>query len=767
MIMPAAAAPGTQTVLVPAYQLVKSKKNARKTGQGRNIPELANSILKQGLLQNLVVSQHRDTYPVEAGERRRLAIAYLVKKRKLPRDWPVPVRIVEAGDRTAASLAENFHRERMHPADEFDAFTDLATDGWTIDEIADAFGVTPLVVERRLTLARAAPALLTMFRADEITTQQLVALCSTDDHERQVAAWNNSPSWNRDPANLRRAVLTGEIDVTRDSRIAFIGGVDAFVAAGGEVRRDLFSGDGQGGFITDVGLLEQLVAQKLEATAAEVRGEGWGWVEVWPQWDWTEYNRLGHVRRTVKELSPEAAARLAALQAEHNELATEADGFAEDAYGDELPEPEAERYAAICTRMEEISGEISEINRAREGYDPEAVPAAGAVIGIDGGRLRIERGLVRASDRPKLTESGGGTHVVTGGRTSEPGGRKAGALSDALMRSLFGYRNLAAQTSTAGNPHVAKVLLACWTVQTLRQRNHNVPLDLRITEMGFGTRTGHAIADEGGEAKRAAFDSIGAGLIASLPTEDDALWDALMLLPAEDLDKLIGFAVASAVSLNRKHTGLTARLLAALGFDMADHFTPTAGNYLSRVSKAQIVDALTEAGKVTSEVQRSGLASLKKADLAARAEAELANSRWVPDLIRTPTPAPPTAAGKKPRDRRAKRGRRDAGEASPKRSTGAPGKSAAGAAKRTKQRTGRQAPREASTGKRAGARPDGAKRPRKPSAPDAPGREAAASPKHATPPVATGPAAGGEKAEAAAELQLSDGAPEHLERLAA
>ncbi len=52
---------------MPAHKLVKSKKNVRRTNQGRNIPALADSILEQGLLQNLLVSVDGDTYPVEGG----------------------------------------------------------------------------------------------------------------------------------------------------------------------------------------------------------------------------------------------------------------------------------------------------------------------------------------------------------------------------------------------------------------------------------------------------------------------------------------------------------------------------------------------------------------------------------------------------------------------------------------------------------------------------------------------------------------------------
>jgi ParB family chromosome partitioning protein len=657
------AVPTRPTVRVPANRLRQSPKNVRRTHKARKIESLAASILCRGLLQNLVVSvdmaEDGEVYPVDAGERRRLAIGLLVERGKIPEDWPVAVCIVDEADRTPSSAAENILREGMHPADQYEAFSRLAAEGCTLDQIADEYSVTPLVVERRLGLARAAPSLLDLLRADEITTEQLSALCATDDHERQESVWRNAPTWDRTPYTLRRAVLAGDV-ATSDPRVAFVGGVEAFIAAGGEVRRDLFSGEGEGGFITDMPRLVRLVAEKLEATADAVRAEGWGWVEVWPEWMNSDFYRLGRIAPTSLPLDDEASATLAALGHERATLHCELDALMEEVDTDEFEEEEgfdgeeadeadaaeeprhddSDPLDAVYARMEEVDAEIAMIERAHLGYEPEALAAAGAVVGIERGKLRVERGLVRTVDRVMAAAAIGNGSAVVGGRETQVGGRKGDGLSDALTRSLFGYRNLAAQTATAAHPHVAKALLACWIIQTVRHRHSSgVPVDLRISD-GSGTRTQHPITDEGGEAVRAAFDQLGADLLAPLPTDPDALWDTLIQSSAADLDVLIAFAVASSVSLDRKHTGLTARLLDTLGFDMADYFVPTAANYLGRVSKAQIIDAMTEAKVVADDAQRSTLLGLKKGDLAARAQSALAETRWVPAAIRTPGARP-------------------------------------------------------------------------------------------------------------------------------
>lgn len=65
-----------------------------------------------------------------------------------------------------------------------------------------------------------------------------------------------------------------------DKRAQFIG-VDAYVAAGGAVLRDLFQGD-DGGWLHDVALVDQMVADKLKTEADTIAAEDWKWIEVAP-----------------------------------------------------------------------------------------------------------------------------------------------------------------------------------------------------------------------------------------------------------------------------------------------------------------------------------------------------------------------------------------------------------------------------------------------------------------------------------------------------
>ncbi len=65
---------------------------------------------------------------------------------------------------------------------------------------------------------------------------------------------------------------------------------------------------------------------------------------------------------------------------------------------------------------------------------------------------------------------------------------------------------------------------------------------------------------------------------------------------------------------------------------MADWWEATGDTYLGRVPKSQIAQALIEAveAEVGSEVEK-----LKKADAVSRAQAALAGTRWLPELLRS------------------------------------------------------------------------------------------------------------------------------------
>jgi ParB family chromosome partitioning protein len=75
----------------------------------------------------------------------------------------------------------------------------------------------------------------------------------------------------------------------------------------------------------------------------------------------------------------------------------------------------------------------------------------------------------------------------------------------------------------------------------------------------------------------------------------------------------------------------------ALGLDMTRYWRPTQAGYFSRVTKAQIVEAVREG---VSEAAAQRLNGTKKAHMAGAAEELLIGTGWLPSVLRTKEKAP-------------------------------------------------------------------------------------------------------------------------------
>jgi ParB family chromosome partitioning protein len=128
------------------------------------------------------------------------------------------------------------------------------------DDVAARFGVSPLFVRQRLKLANVAPRFIKAYRAEDIRLDQLEALAITDDQQAQEKVWDSlRHDWERSPHNLR-SLLTEKYVSASDRRARFVG-VEAYVAAGGTLERDLFDEENEG-YLADPALLDRLVTER-------------------------------------------------------------------------------------------------------------------------------------------------------------------------------------------------------------------------------------------------------------------------------------------------------------------------------------------------------------------------------------------------------------------------------------------------------------------------------------------------------------------------
>ncbi|MCV6600244.1 MAG: ParB/RepB/Spo0J family partition protein, partial [Cohaesibacter sp.] len=155
--------------------LKPSNINVRKVGN-KNIDDLVPSIRANGLLQPLIVRKNCQGYEVIAGQRRYHALCKLAEEKHID---PVPCVILEEGNDAKAleaSLAENFSRLPMDEIDQYKAFAALQKKGKSIEEIAAEFGLTELMVKRRLALGNLISPILNAYRKDKINIATLRSL---------------------------------------------------------------------------------------------------------------------------------------------------------------------------------------------------------------------------------------------------------------------------------------------------------------------------------------------------------------------------------------------------------------------------------------------------------------------------------------------------------------------------------------------------------------------------------------------------------------
>lgn len=122
----------------------------RTVDNDRALKELAASIKANGLVEPIVVRPKDGRYELIAGARRLLALDLLGETELKLAD----VKVVEASDAEAEDLrlAENLHREELHPVDEIRGYAALLKLGYGAEDIAKKSGKPLRYVLRRLVL---------------------------------------------------------------------------------------------------------------------------------------------------------------------------------------------------------------------------------------------------------------------------------------------------------------------------------------------------------------------------------------------------------------------------------------------------------------------------------------------------------------------------------------------------------------------------------------------------------------------------------------
>ncbi|WP_298311458.1 ParB/RepB/Spo0J family partition protein, partial [Reyranella sp.] len=615
---------------IPFNKLALSQSNVRHLKAGVSIEDLAEDIARRGLLQSLNVrpvldAQGAETgqFEIPAGGRRYRALERLVKQKRLSKTASIPCIVRDPKGEISAeedSLAENVQRVALHPLDQFRAFKALRDQGAGEEEIAARFFVAPAVVKQRLRLAAVSEKLLEVYAQDGVTLEQLMAFTVTTDHARQEQVWEAlQQSYDKEPYLIRRQLTESAVRGS-DRRARFVG-AEAYEAAGGVILRDLFEDD-SGGWFEDVALLDRLATERLAAAAEKVAPEGWKWIEVAVDF---RYGHMSHLRQldgVTIELTPAEQVTFDALTAEQTKLEIEYEG------ADELPDE-------VDARLGEIEAALAAFENRPVRYEPTEIARAGVFVSIDAdGRLDVDRGYVRPEDEPSIQASGEdpaeGETRQAGGTTSATsdmqravitigGGESDGdddsddaikPLPERLVGELTAHRTLALRDAVANNPQVAMTaLLHKLCLDTFQHSAPGACLEASVRHVFFPAQAGDLKDSSSAQAVAERHEA----WKAELPKDDDALWDWLATLDdtrrAALLAHCVSFGVNALYEKGDRYggPGVSAhgvqhriaqadRLARAVGLDMVEAgWRPTVDNYLGRVTKPRILEAVREA----------------------------------------------------------------------------------------------------------------------------------------------------------------------------
>jgi len=606
---------------VPLSDLVKSPLNVRTIPYSvDSVRGLADSIEALGLLQNLIVHTLADGKSgVAAGGRRLTALNLLAQEGRLDEGHTVMVKRVSNDIAALASVAENEQRAAMHPAEQISGFRTLAEQGKTPAQIGDALGFGSRHVQRMLKLANLAPSLLEKLAQDELTVDQCQALCLEDDQARQVDVYESvKASWSNAPAHLiKRAVTDSEIS-TDSVKFRFIGR-DAYEAAGGYVREDLFSQDDGDGTADSV-LVERLVQEKLEHIAQDIQQrEGWSWSRG-------RASRIWYHGEDGKEFvqpdepdpvyTPEQQQRLDELHEQWN------------------------GYDSRCDETDALEAEIDAIEQAAEvsAWTDDMKAGAGVMVSLYEGQVYVQRGIRLKADESEETEESRSDATVT--FTSRQKDAAEG-ISAPLLMKMSSERTLAVQAALMQQPEKA-VALMVWRLCTsvfagCGTATHPFRISLTVSH---GSLTENAPSGKSG----AAYDLLmqeKARLQALLPAGWEKDFTTFFALDGGVLMSLMAFCTACSVDgVQTRDMGHTSRstldtVEAAIGFHLRDWWQPTKNNYFGSLKHPQIVVSLKEAGLTGAAGDAE---KMKKGDAAAHAEHFMQHTRWVPAWLKGPEP---------------------------------------------------------------------------------------------------------------------------------
>ncbi len=174
-----------KVLYIPVEDILPNRFQPRLAFNEKELNDLANSIIKYGVIQPIVVRKIGEKYEIIAGERRYKASCLAGLKR-------IPAIMNNTDDDTSAEIAllENLQRKNLTVIEEAQSYKKLMNRGFTQDDIAQKLGVSQSSVANRLRLLNLPKEVQDALLYNKISERHARTLLSLSNKDLQINLLN-------------------------------------------------------------------------------------------------------------------------------------------------------------------------------------------------------------------------------------------------------------------------------------------------------------------------------------------------------------------------------------------------------------------------------------------------------------------------------------------------------------------------------------------------------------------------------------------------
>ena len=206
-----------EIIYIPVEDILPNRFQPRLTFDEKDLNELANSIVRYGVIQPIVVRPIGEKYEIIAGERRyKASIIAGLKK--------IPAVLMSTDDNTSAEIAllENLQRKNLTPIEEARSYKKLINRGFTQEDIAAKLGVSQPMIANKIRLLNLPDEVQTALLYNQISERHARSLLVLNDNDLQnnllkrIISERLTVKQTEDEINLLVGVKSGESQINND-----------------------------------------------------------------------------------------------------------------------------------------------------------------------------------------------------------------------------------------------------------------------------------------------------------------------------------------------------------------------------------------------------------------------------------------------------------------------------------------------------------------------------------------------------------------------